>query len=82
MVSPMTFAQMKVESPKKGAIRREALSSVPMLVIPPRNTIRRTNRSSPRDKPVDAEGLFWDWDTKPAGRVGRGDTYPARGSFE
>jgi hypothetical protein len=46
-VRPIKFAQMKVESPKKGAIRREAASSMPMLVMPPKKTIIFTSGAMP-----------------------------------
>ena len=35
----MMFAQIKIESPKKGRKRREAAISIPMLETPPRKTI-------------------------------------------
>jgi hypothetical protein len=57
---------MNVESPKYGAINRDALSSVPMLVIPPRKTIRPMNMSSLRLSLLDVLVCIF-WVTGPAG---------------
>ena len=42
-VSPIRFAQIKVELPKYGAIKRDAEISMPMLVSPPTKTSGRIN---------------------------------------